>query len=133
MSKAALSKIDCRLEAYLVPQEQLRDEKPQEIRSYSGKVIGNSTSPRYILQDSTDLADWIIVECLSIVKSVAKEERTFIRGTAHFRIYSDAVAAWNTIPWRLVAALGKIQMNIEVGFYLTDWPSSTDQDQMISD
>jgi hypothetical protein len=126
MSESPISKIDCRLEVYLVPQEQLQDEKPQEVRSYTGKLIGDGVSPKYVLQESSDLADWIVVEGARIMNAVAREDWGFIRGTAHFRIYSDAIAVWNTLPWRLVAALGKMRMNIEVGFYLTQWPSSAE-------
>ena len=78
-------------------------------------------SPRFVLQNCAELYDWIAVECAAVAKTLSDDQKARLRGTVQFCIYSDAVAAWNTIPWRLVSVLGKCHLNVEFGFYSTDW------------
>jgi hypothetical protein len=116
----AASRIDCRVVLVIAEQEVLENEPRNVAVAYNRDPILDCYSPKYVLQDSIELSDWIVVTLVNNTKHLTDEQKQRLRGRIEYHIYSNAAAAWMTVPWRLAAILGKLHLNVEFGFYATE-------------
>src|SRR5690349_6682222 len=90
------SEISCRLELRLVDPAVLLNEPRSIPVEHPGDLLGNLTSPQFTLQDSEGLSDWIVVELTAMVKPLSETDRKRLRGTVHYRVFSNAWGVWTT-------------------------------------
>jgi hypothetical protein len=119
-ARTTKSSIRCRLVLVIAEQAALENEPRNTTVWYEGDTILDCESPSYVLQDSVDLTDWIVVELANAVRPLTDDQKQRLRGRVEYRLYSNAAAAWMTVPWRLLPIVGKCHLYVEFGFYLTE-------------